>query len=135
MIGTIKVDVYDDTLILSYGSDYRDLARKSQRLIHPNLKDAVKEAYTTILPNETGTRGLYLHNGGLRVIHISDIETNPLKLIGTLSHEILHYVHETLQYHGVIYSAESEEAYAYLTGYITEQALMLLQKWGVLTLT
>ncbi len=48
--------------------------------------------------------------------------------IDTLVHEMTHLTFSVMQYVGVTLADESEEAFAYYSGYITYQIIKLIQK-------
>lgn len=62
---------------------------------------------------------------GVSIIVLKKFDFTP-KDLGTLSHEIFHIAFMILDNMGISYSNKSDEAYAYLIGYITEQILLLI---------
>jgi hypothetical protein len=75
-----------------------------------------------ILNLEKECRGRTWHNitGGQTIIRIPKKPETPQE-IGTLSHEIFHGVDFIFRRIGISLSDNSNEAYAYLIGYVTEQ--------------
>ncbi len=61
------------------------------------------------------------------IIKIKKKPDNP-EYAGVLHHEIFHAVFSALNRIGMCLSKDSEEAYAYLIGYVTEQVFLKLQK-------
>lgn len=61
-------------------------------------------------------RTLQLDNGDV-IIHIYSSNT----LFNTITHEVFHAVHMCLDYLGMSLTNESQEAYAYLTGYLNQK--------------
>jgi hypothetical protein len=61
-----------------------------------------------------------LWEGGSFLIRLSH-NKNKAKFKATVSHEIFHMAHSLLSGVGMKLSDDSEEAYAYLIGYVTEQ--------------
>lgn len=61
-----------------------------------------------------------LWEGGSFLIRIKG-NPNSAKFHATVNHEIFHVVHDLLDGIGIKLSNDSEEAYAYVIGYLTEQ--------------
>lgn len=114
---TIEIPLYNIDLIFSFLNPSEKV--KSYLNKHWDFKDL-----DTIVSDPGGARAVtsYLDYGGpilLRVVKADD-------LTGTIAHEVFHVVAWIMRSRGVEYSASSEEAFAYLTGYITREIYIKL---------
>ena len=107
---------------MSYGSDKKFLLKsfKDQPAWKKNRKKSMIQAVHKIFNERPGATYLYNSNHNIHYIHLFQKENYSI-FWNHLSHEVTHVVFNILQILGMKLTDESEEAYAYLHGYITQQ--------------
>jgi hypothetical protein len=83
--------------------------------------------FAFIKSKEIDSLGTCYYNGSHIVIFIKDHLST--EMYNTLFHENLHATMQILNHIGMVYSKESEEAYAYLNGYINEKSVTTLKEY------
>lgn len=109
----IPIDIYRTDLLLVVGTR-KELKTSLEGLL--SGKEA-KEAYNLMAEGMDGTcrgRSALLDNGGV-VLWMPDASDK-----GTMAHEIFHVVRFVMERVGIGLCDESDEAYAYLIGYVTD---------------
>lgn len=116
----IRIPIYDIDLTFIYGSDFKLLNEWLEEDLPPSktLKH-YKKLLKYYEKRQDTLLGLYSFNKDERVLYIKAVN-NFGELTGTLAHELLHVCFEILKYKGLKPSKDSEEAYAYLQGYLME---------------
>lgn len=116
----IDLVVYPYDIMFSIGqTDYAFELALSTMVNEVDLRDILRDPIISLSP-ETRGRTFHHHEGGQTVIRLPSIPKTPTE-IGTLSHEIFHAVSFIFRRIGMKASSNSEEAYAYAIGYVTEQ--------------
>lgn len=115
----IPIDIYNTDLLFVVGSkqDLKDALKK-----HLDMDDA-EDAYDVMVGNiedYTLGRSAYLNSGQL-ALWLPDASDK-----ATLAHEIFHVACYLMEKVGIGLCHESDEAYAYLIGYITKKVDELL---------
>ncbi len=107
----IPVNVYDSQVIVLIGHTKEEVLK----WIDKNVEDDVKESAKGIVDVQSYTRArtACLHGGGSIIWIIK--ENKPV-----LIHELFHSTAYMLREKGIPLTQESEEAYAYLLGYLTQ---------------
>lgn len=128
----IGVDVFPFDVLLSYGESNEELTATLVDLRVSGDKANEIAERTKV----TGRAITYQHEEANWVlIRIKD-GMGPCTLIGTVAHECMHAAHFILDECGMKYKfGASDEAYAHLTGYLTEQVIEGLEKMGVLNVS
>ncbi len=107
----IPVSVYDSQVIVLIGHTKEEVLK----WIDKNVENDVKESAKGLINVESCTRGrTACLSGGGSIIWIVK-HNNPV-----LVHELFHATAHLLRIKGIPLTQESEEAYAYLLGYLTE---------------
>lgn len=118
----VQIPLYRSEVIFMYGDDYKMFA---QWVKEDNLEDSkllLKDLKSLKKRQKSYSGTYFVGDSGRRLIHVKKQDTLP-SFMNILSHEIYHTVYHILQHVGIPPSDTSEEAYAYLTGYLTEQIL------------
>ena len=122
----IRIPIYEQNIVVFYGSDFKQLRRWIKKDLRGKKKAEELEIYLKILNHlEEGQdrrTATYILQNGRRIIWLKESD-NISELSGRLAHELTHLVYEFLKYLGLTLTEESEEAYAYLTGYLMERIL------------
>lgn len=122
-VATIPISIYSKKVIVAVGEF--DVGAIAEHISTEKEKDSFRQemqqndisSYDGLVFNlGTGNEVLWLQ-------YPPKSETD----ISTLAHEAFHAAYDILKRVGIPLSSSSEEAYAYLIGYITEQVLKLTQ--------
>lgn len=123
LIFTLNLHIYPFKIVFAFGAsdDNVYLALKNNKVSDAELG----ESY--VLGNSSGLTVFYkkAQRGLIRVKHIPDESYYK----GTLAHEVDHLVNDILKTIGMKRTASSEEAYTYLTGYITYKVYQKLKPY------
>ena len=116
----IFVPIYEAMVIVSYNTSQDALIKALKADEVCDEKDILvfelsKEEYT---PTPKGA--ITIEMGNVYIIDISKHD-NKFSLHNTITHELFHVVHMLLQQKGLKLTDDSQEAYAYLIGYLTEE--------------
>lgn len=122
----IFVPIYEAMVIVSYNSSQDTLIKALKQNEVCDEKDVLifemsKEEYAPTLKG-----AITIEMGSVFIVDISKHD-NKLSLHNTIAHEIFHVVHLLLSQKGFKLTDESQEAYAYLTGYLTEE---IYREWN-----
>lgn len=113
-IHEVVTDVYNACLWVFFGSieECAD-AMRDQKVEEHIIKDWVDHV------NSTGYNGMFTHNEEVN-ISLLWLPKLPITIMeyGTLVHEIEHYVFYLFDHIGMEHTEASDEAYAYMLGYI-----------------
>lgn len=113
-IVTLTADPYDVDVVVLIGQDKGKVAQ----LLRWYLWDA------TITPDTLNARAITFWpdstSPGVPCIWIPEIPKDADNM-GLFSHEMTHMTHLIMDYAGIVYSDEAEEAFAYENGYLTRQ--------------
>lgn len=114
MYDIIPIDIYDTDLLLVVG----DMAELNVSLEDNLGKEKGEAAYNMMAEDidESTTGRTALLSGGQVVLWLPDASHR-----GAMAHEIFHAVCFVMRKAGIGFSDESEEAFAYLTGYLTDK--------------
>ena len=119
---SIPLHIYPCDILFSFRQDDAELSRMLKDKGAP--QSAIDEELHKWTPN-CGARFVF-YNNGVGLVRMNCIPTTPLQ-ISHLAHEIFHIVVHVMNWVGVRLELEkSEEAYAYLTSYLTEEVYKLL---------
>ena len=117
----IPIDIYNIDMLFVVGTK-EDLKSSLEKHLD---KDDAEDAYNVMAADIdeaiTLGRSAYL-NSGQTALWIFNTEDK-----GTLAHEIFHVVCYIMEKVGIILCHESDEAYAYLIGYITKKVYDILK--------
>lgn len=122
---SVDIPIYDIDLVVMVGDDIPALKKQLEELVKEDLRYKLDELWNQ---HDISLKGYYTHNDPLKVIYMSETEDYH-EFISVLSHEILHAVFNIAKYVGLKYSDKSEEAYTYLTGYITREIYKQLDEY------
>lgn len=120
-----SVDVYDVDVVFAINLSGTDVTTKIKNL-NPSLPNDVFHGFEDWKPDEEGCAGRLGFVAGGYVVLITAKEGLPNRFFNTLSHEISHLTTHILRDRGIDHIQETDEAYAYLTGYLTQQMWELL---------
>jgi len=118
----IKVPIYPVTILCYFGTK-----EFFQEMIHKHIPN--KKAKEQILEYDTNYNGIVHNYGGHQILHIDRIPDSPV-WHNMLAHEVLHLTFAIMRYTGMELSEDSEEAYTYLNGYVTEQIHKNIEKYN-----
>lgn len=124
----INLDVFDYELYISYNQDADELCKYLTEWEVVSEED-IEDFKSHVIENyydKIDTRGVFLYNGGLSMICLKE-RKDVYELLATLSHEITHFLFYFSDLKGIKMSEDSEEVFAYLSGYITRKFLKELQ--------
>lgn len=117
-----RVPIYNDYIWLFVGSSeslINNCNTKHTKFLKPHLEDYDTDSYAAAL-HEAGKNHITL-------LHLHEFPETTYA-IGVLQHEIFHLTVKILTSSDILLSKETEEAYAYLNGYLTEKIYNILQK-------
>ncbi len=90
-----------------------------RKRLHKALKSVAAHDEVEWEKGIEGNSGCFrMYGGGQAVIWVEELPTTP-KVISYLAHEIFHCATQILSRAGLSHGEESEEAYAYLIGWLT----------------
>ena len=118
-IALLEDPIYLRTIHLVVGD-----AGLSRKLIAKKT-GADEDDLTSVVASHYGSVVTFKH--GKYVIWLRNFKFDAVS-IDTLVHEMTHLTFSVMQYVGMTLSDESEEAFAYYSGYITNQIIKLIQK-------
>lgn len=129
----INIPIYDGEVLIALKLEDYDSGYVKKWLKSNYKKDTVG-AYEAFKVIEDGwqdvkdgnSRGVTVGKGKLYTVICYDY--NSPSRIGTLIHELTHVVIDILDYSGLTLSRDSEEAYTYLVGWLTEQVFKHIDK-------
>lgn len=107
----IKVDIYNSVVYFVIGGSKKQIISFLEK--HMTNAEEMMEAVSN---NAAST---LLHSG--KSIVIASANKTQEEFFSEIAHEIFHVTCWIMKYVGITLSDESEEAFAYLNGYITEQ--------------
>lgn len=115
---SIDLPLYESTLWVSYeytNTELIEMVKKNENFIEG---DKNKKGFISYLKEDRKEyKGIFISNNHEHLIRIW--KQNDMKdLINTVTHEVFHFVKRILKTKGFKLTNSSEEAYAYLTGYI-----------------
>lgn len=118
----IPVDIYRRDVLLVTNYSHKELETElSKYLSKGEVRKTIKECKGV---QDNGAITIQTSIGGLLVYmpkYLGDEES-----IGTLSHEILHATSFILEEVGISFSAQTQEVYAFLIGYLSKEAMKVL---------
>jgi len=109
-----KLGIYPFTVYVCVGRDVEFFKKKLRKKMD---EIGMKNFEDINLDTDDGQADFSYDNA---IIWCKQFPNNP-KALATLNHEIFHIVHRALETVGMPLDNSSREAYAYLTGYISEQ--------------
>lgn len=114
---TIPIPIYESNLILEYNHSNEEL----EKIIKEDpdiIKEHRKQSFIDYIRElKQPYAGIYINDDFEHMIRIS-WTSNQKDLINSISHELLHFIHNLLKYRGLSLTQETEEAYCYLQGYL-----------------
>lgn len=120
----IEIPIYKCDLFIYMGKDTVSFKKKSITAIEKDYPGFFNMMEDEI---EVGqSLGITFYRGKTICIHINYDEPS-YNAINTIAHEIYHAVYKILNYSGLDVHETSEEAFSYLTGYITEEIFKALK--------
>ena len=128
LILPIHIPIYGKKLVFIYGDDFKWFKKKFKKDLHTkNVKKELK-SYLNLFKQlqEDPSNGSYCVHDGLKVIHVKEINDLP-RLMSVVSHVLFHCIADIMDEVGVKLSDESEEAYAYLQGYLVQEIIEKLK--------
>jgi len=124
MFFRISIGLYRTTLFVSVGQTYEDILsclKKNRVKIPKDLSP---------MPQTASARTIHFDDG-TNLIEMPEVDFDSLDFFESFSHEILHVVFDILNKRGFTLSLESEEAYAYLMGYLTKVVMLKISDLNV----
>lgn len=120
-IDTIRISVYDKTIVVAIG----DFNAEAIAEHITNKKEASFFLKQSQQADLSGYDGFVFNTGsGNNVLWLQNAPKSEVD-VNTLSHEAFHAAYDILKRVGVPLGDDSEEAYAYLIGYIVEQVVKI----------
>ena len=138
----IKIPIYDAILIVFTSTAEIDARKvvnsftKFSKTYDFDISDTLEGIIKMLKEDvkaEAKYEGVTYTNIPFGVIVLNKFTPSIPRKLGTLSHEIFHYITDLLKYKGMSLSEDSEEAYAYLVSYITEEFWKQYNKLNVTT--
>lgn len=118
----ISIDIYNIDVLFCCGSKEELEQALKKHLDKEDAKDAYTVMVRDIRDNTLGRSAIL--NSGQTALWIQDINDK-----GTIVHEIFHVVCYIMERSGISLCHESDEAYAYLIGYITNKVIDILDSF------
>lgn len=115
----IPIDLYSRDILVVFGDE--KYLRKSIRKYHTQEQTEAVMSECDINVNSKG-RVIYSNVHNAFILWLPQLPSNPLDF-DFLSHEIFHAANAIMTNIGASLSADSEEAYAYLIGFLTKRIL------------
>lgn len=109
----VNCGCYPFDIMVHFGEDRTNLYKKLKNKIPQESIDSMKE-----LKYSNGKS--LMHDTGQMVLWLKE-KPNTIKGLATLNHEIFHCVCFLMERIGVVYSNDSDEAFAYLIEYVSVQ--------------
>jgi hypothetical protein len=116
----IPLHIYPYDIMFSVGQSNKAFLRSVKAVFQNAYYVDLKEDAIANLPKECRGRTFHHLIGGQTIIRLPSKPITP-EQFGTVSHEIFHAVDFIFRRIGLQLTGQSDEAYAYLIGYITEQ--------------
>ena len=116
----IPIDLYCRDILFVFG-DTRYLRKMIRKYHSQEQTNAIMELFEGVNDYTQGVT-VYKATYNAFVVWFPHLPTSPLEF-GFVSHEIFHAAHAIMKNVGVNLSDDSEEAYAYLIGYLTRKVL------------
>jgi hypothetical protein len=98
----------------------------SRKRLHNALKNIASHDVKEYEENLIGKSGMFVMYGSVGVIWMEETTASP-RVMSYLAHEIFHCAAGILDRAGVSHTDESEEAYAYLIGWLTRKIYSKIQ--------
>lgn len=115
IIFDVTIPIYDTYILFCLGTDVDSITK--QIITKWKVTDSMVEARSEILNVFLSScRGFSTKLLDVNLVYIKNARDS-----NTVAHEIFHAVYKILTDKGIICSDNSEEAYAYLIGFVTEQ--------------
>jgi hypothetical protein len=113
----IKCDVYPIKLFVYLGIELEELVKE----LMVKCPDIEEEVFRRDLGSRGDADGLSVGLGSAR--YCIWLESYPVdaKLMGILIHELYHTVNDMMRDMDIVFCSKSEEAYAYLLGFLSER--------------
>jgi hypothetical protein len=124
---TIRVEIYNSWLYVCFG-DIALLMKELKRYKH--ISKERKEQFAEFTKTRAGSTAWFEQ---IACIWLQTIPTESLGM-SCLQHELYHVTGDILRNAGIEHTAETEECYAYLNGYLTKKVLQKLEdtkKWRI----
>ena len=115
----IQPDIFPILIYYHYGDNLDLLLDKEE---NPGLKKVLKKIIKSIKKGSQNIEARYHSHKGVQVIYVKK-QNNIPDIISCTTHEIIHAIHDGLHRLGLNLTYDSEETYAYLSGYIMRQVL------------
>jgi len=117
----VPLVIYDFDIMFSVGeSNYQIYKAVEQRLKDEDFKIFQDDEMLFKMPETTNGRTVHNLIGGQTIIRLRSKPKNP-QGYSVLAHEIFHAVDFIMRHIGITLSPDSDEAYAYLIGYVTRE--------------
>lgn len=110
----VIIDIYNTGILFSVNQSDKKLTKIIKDYEFPDEQKVIDDIF-----DEKGNH-TYTHKDGSIIIRLIDFDFDSLSY-GVLAHEIFHAADILLEHKGLILTEGSEEAYAYLIGYITKE--------------
>lgn len=118
------LEIYGGSIVFVNNIPYDSMVKALKEDGEFFTKEFVEHIESNKSTIEPVTNGAITVTNGFESLIILGKQTDYLNFHNSLSHEVFHTVHATLKRKGFKLTNASEEAYAYLTGWITEKILM-----------
>jgi len=125
---TIKIDIYNTTLIVLINEPYKRLLKHFKKYGNENIPGDAMGLAGRICSRDNPHYYIWISSGSKPSQNISkyreqgylDLKSpnDPITLLSTLSHEIVHTTQDILEDVRIYLKPETTEAYAYLTEFI-----------------
>lgn len=116
----VPLDIYRHDVWFSIGQTDKDFLKSINEGLPDEFMVDLKDDSISHMDESCNGRTWHHLIGGQTVIRLREAPKTAQQL-GTLSHEIFHAVDYIFRRIGISLSEQSEEAYAYAIGYVTEQ--------------
>lgn len=116
---SIPIPIYNGVIYFSYNNKIKDIV---ESIIEAGDTDEMllKILETPAEYEVSKFGGLTITYDSLVIISVAEQKTL-VSYHNTVAHEVLHAVSHFMKYKGLKFTSSSEEAYAYLVGYLTEK--------------
>lgn len=117
----IQLDIYDRGILFVIEPTWEKAAKHLKKYFNDCNIEKIKCLAEILYTDSSCCGRTIMHNGYVMVL-MKEKPGNAF-LMGKLVHELFHSVSYTMEDIGIEHSSETEEAYAYMIGYLTEKVI------------
>lgn len=117
----IQLEIYDRGILFVIEPTWEKAKKHLKKYFAGNELQRIKEL-SEILYTDSSCVGRTIDMNGYVMVLMKSVPDTSL-LFGKLVHELFHAVSYTMEEVGIVHSSDTEEAYAYMIGYLAEKVI------------